>query len=283
MSSHIQKQIFFSHKFTYSVIFVLLFAASSCRTKKIVESPASTLKLKGSEVIQVFDSVKLREFQFHYLSAKANVSYTDKTGETNSFDVNIRMVHDSAIWISITPLLGIEVARALIRPDSLILLDRLHKTVMRRDFNYFEEWLRARVNFDMIQSVIVGNYFQYNEKEKIKSLYDEQPYFILSTLNKRQIRRAAEEKDPSKPVIQDFWIDGNYRIAKSRITDDRKNRNIEANYKNFTEIDGKLFPNNLIVTVSASTPTIIKVEYTKVESEETMQMPFSVPAKYEEK
>ncbi len=283
MSSGTLKLSYHSYRSFYVPFFALLILLSSCRTKKIIESPASTVKLKGTEVIQVFDSVKAREFQFHYLSAKANVSYTDKSGETNSFDVNIRMVKDSAIWISITPLLGIEVARALIRPDSMILLDRLHKTVMRRDFNFFEEWLRARVNFDMIQAVIVGNYFQYMEKEKIKSLYDEQPYFILSTLNKRQLKRAAEEKDPSKPVIQDFWIDGNYRIAKSRITDDPKNRNIEASYKNFTEIDGKLFPNNLIVTVAASTPTIIKVEYTKVESEETMQMPFSVPAKYEEK
>lgn len=272
-----------THRYFFVAIFILLITASSCRTKKVIESPASTVKLKGSEVIQVFDSVKAREFLFHYLSAKANVSYTDKSGETNSFDINIRMVHDSAIWISITPLLGIEVARALIRPDSIIILDRLHKTVMRRDFNYFEEWLRSNVSYDMIQAVIVGNYFQYMEKEKIKSLYDEQPYFILSTLNKRQLKRAAEEKDPTKPVIQDFWIDGNYRIAKSRITDDPKNRAIEASYKNFSEVDGRLFPNNLVVTVAASTPTIIKVEYTKVESEETMQMPFSVPGKYEEK
>lgn len=282
MGLNIKRALVFFFKYRTACFLVLIFT-SSCRTKKVVESPESTVKLKGSEVIQVFDSVMAKEFTFHYLSTKANVSYTDKSGETNSFDINLRMNKDSAIWISITPLLGIEVARVLIRPDSVFILDRLHKTVMRRNFNYFEEWLRARANFDMIQSVLIGNYFQYMEKEKIKSLYDEQPYFILSTLNKRQVRRASEEKDPSKPVTQDFWIDGNYRIAKSRITDDPKNRNIEANYKNFTEVSGGLFPNSLIVTVASGSPTIIKVEYTKVESEETMQMPFTIPAKYEEK
>jgi hypothetical protein len=261
----------------------LLFIFSSCRTKKVIESPNATVKLKGADVIQVFDSVKAREFDYNYLSAKASVSYTDKSGETNSFDVNIRMNRDSAIWISITPLLGIEVARVLIRPDSILILDRLHKTAMRRDYVYFEEWLKANVNYEMIQSVIVGNYFQYQEKEKIKSLYDEQPFLILSTLNKRRARRAAEEMDPNKPIIQDFWIDGNYRIAKSRISDDKKQRNIEATYSNFTEVDGKLFPNNIVVTVSAASPTIIKVDYSKIESADTLQMPFSVPAKYEEK
>lgn len=274
---------FLSQRFIYFILFILAITAFSCRTKKVIESPNATVKLKGADVIQFFDSVKVKEFEFRYLSAKANVSYTDKSGETNSFDINVRMTYDSAIWISITPLLGIEVARVLIRTDSIFLLNRLNRSVMRRDFNYFEDWLRARVNFEMVQAVIVGNYFQYLEKEKIKSLYDEQPYFILSTLNKRQARRASEEKDPSKPVIQDFWIDGNYRIARSRITDEPKNRYIEASYKNFTEVSGKLFPNNLVVTVASSTPTIIKVEYTKVESEETMQMPFSIPAKYEER
>ena len=265
----------------FFVILIIFFSA--CRTKKVIESPNSTIKLKGTEVIQVFDSVMLREFDFHFLSAKANVSYTDKSGETNSFDINMRMNKDSAIWISITPLLGIEVARVMIRPDSVIILDRLHKTVTRRDFVYLEEWLKANVNFEMVQAVVTGNYFQYQEKEKIKSLYDEEPYIIMSTLNKRQARRAAEEKDPSKPVIQDFWIDGNFRIAKSRITDDKQSRSIEATYKNFSDVKGKLFPNNIVVSIAASSPTIIKVDYTRVEAQDSLQMPFSVPQKYEER
>jgi hypothetical protein len=120
------------------------------------------------------------------------------------------------------------------------------------------------------------------EKEKLRSLYEEEPYIILSTLNKRQARRASEEKDPNRPVVQDFWIDGNYRIAKSRISDEKKDRWVEATYSNFTDVSGFLFPNNFVVTVAASTPTIIKVKYTKIVSEDTLAMPFTVPEKYEE-
>ena len=241
------------------------------------------LKLKGEEVIQIFDSVKSKEFQFKYLSTKAEVSYTDKSGETNSFDVNLRIRRDSAVWISITPLLGIELARVLITRDSVIVLDRLHKNYIKRDFRYFEDLWKTNVNFDMLQAVIVGNYFQYQGKEKLRSIYDEEPYLILSTLNKRQARRAAEEKDPNKSMVQDFWIDGNYRIAKSRITDQKQDRFVEASYKNFTDVNGSLFPNNIVVTIASTTPTIISVEYTKAVNEDTLQMPFSIPEKYEEK
>lgn len=256
----------------------LFFACKT--TRKIVETPSASVKLKGEEVIQVFDSVMKNEFQFSFLSAKAEVTYTDKRGETNTFDINLRIRKDSAIWISVTPLLGIEVARVLIRPDSIIVLDRLHKNYMKRDYKYFEDWLNTNVNFDMIQAVMIGNYFQYMEKEKLRSLYEEEPFVILSTLNKRQARRASEEKDPNKPLIQDFWIDGNFRIAKSRITDEKKDRWVETTYKNFTEVNGHLFPTNLVMTIASTSPTIIKVDYKKVENADSLQMPFSIPEKY---
>src|SRR6188768_3901954 len=126
--------------YSYLLFAILIFYLLSCRTtKKIVDSPSASVKLKGEEVIQVFDSVKAKEFLFNFFSAKAEVSYTDKSGETNSFDINLRISRDSVIWISITPLLGIEVARVLIRQDSIFVLDRLHKEVMKRDYQYFED------------------------------------------------------------------------------------------------------------------------------------------------
>ncbi|MBL0258468.1 MAG: DUF4292 domain-containing protein [Bacteroidetes bacterium] len=261
----------------------LVFLFSCKTTRKIVDTPPAPVKLKGEEVITVFDSVMARQFYFEWLTAKATVDYTDKSGETTTFDVNLRVRKDSAIWISITPLLGIEAARVLINRDSLMILDRVHRTFSARDYNYLEDMLKTGINYDMIQAVIVGNYFPYLKNEKLKSMYEEDPYIILSTLNKRQSKRVQEEKDPTKPIIQDFWIDGNYRIAKSKITDDKKDRWIEATYKNFMDVNSELFPGNLVVTISSASPIIIKLEYTKVTANEEFTMPFSVPEKYERK
>jgi hypothetical protein len=271
--------------FSITALFVLFSVVFySCKTsKKIVESPSAQVKLKGEEVIQIYDSVIKHEFLFNYFSAKANVDYTDKSGDTKSFDINLRIKYDTAIWISITPLLGIEAARLYVTRDSVIVLDRVHKTVMRRDFGYFEDMLKTNVNYDMIQAVVVGNYFQYLKNEKLRSLYEEDPYVILSSLNKRQARRSAEEKDPNVAVVQDFWIDGNYRIAKSRITDNKRDRWVEASYKNFIDVSGYLFPSNLVVTISSSSPTIMKIDYNRAMNLDSLQMPFSVPDKYEPK
>jgi len=263
--------------------FVLLLLFASCHpTKKIVETP-HPVKVKGNNVIELFDSVLEHQFNFEWLAAKAQVEYTDRENNPESFDVNIRMRKDSAIWISVTPLLGIEAVRVLITPDSMKIMNRLRKTYMARDLNFLDEILKAHINFEIMQAVLVGNYFPYLKNEKLKSVYDDSTYVILSTLNKRQTKRVLEEKDPTKPIIQDFWIDSHYKINRSKITDDRLDRTLEALYNEFLEVDGQRFPQNILVDVKAQSPLRIKVTYNKVTSGESQTMPFSVPEKYDPK
>jgi len=275
------QEFFRRSNFLFLFTLLLILAGSSCKTAKkiVVDAP---LKLRGADVIQVFDSVMAHEFSFEWLSLKASVEYTAQN-ETESFDVNLRVRKDSAIWISITPLLGIEAVRVLVTHDNMQILDRVHKTYTVRDFDYLDDFLKARLNYEIIQAVLVGNYFPYLKNEKLKSVYEEDSCTILSTLNKRKLRRAMEDKDPNKPVIQDFWVSSAYRITRSRMEDDKLNRSLEATYSNFTEAGNKLMPGNILVTLTASKPVTIKVEYSKITAGEPVSIPFSVPDRYERK
>ncbi|MFM7216464.1 MAG: DUF4292 domain-containing protein [Bacteroidota bacterium] len=259
------------------------FSGVSCKGPKKVSAAPPPVTARGSVVNDVVDSMLSRQFDFGWLSAKAQVDYTDKSGETNSFDINLRLRKDSVIWISITPLLGIEAVRVLITRDSIAMLDRVHKEFRVLRYDYLTEMLRTEVDFNMIQAVVVGNYFSYQRGDRLRSYYEEQPYGILSTLNKRQVKRALEEKDPSRPVIQDFWIDGNFRIVRSKITDEKLDRWVEANYSGFIPVNDRLFPQNVVVTFFSTSPVIMKVAFSKVTPEETLALPFTVPEKYERK
>ena len=257
-----------------------LLLAACHPAKKIVETP-HPVKLKGASVIQLFDSLMSHQFEFDWLTAKAEVEYTTREKESQSFDVNIRVRKDSAIWISITPLLGLEAVRVLITPDSMKVLNRLHKTYLAQPLDFLDDMLKAHINFEIMQAVMVGNYFSYQVNEKLKSVYDDSAFVILSTLNKHQTKRVLEEKDPTKPVTQDFWLDGYYKINKSKITDDKLNRTLEAEYSNFQPVNDNLFPYQILVTVMASAPLKIKVEYSKIAVGEVQTLPFNIPDKYE--
>ena len=267
-------------KYVFYTFCLLLVFASCHPTKKIVETP-HPVKVKGNNVIELFDSVLANQFSFEWLTAKAEVEYTDREDKPESFDVNIRIKKDSVIWISVTPLLGIEPVRVLITPDSMKILNRLRKTYMARDLSFLDNILKSHINFEIMQAVLVGNYFPYQKNEKLKSMYDDSTYVILSTLNKRQTKRISEEKDPTKPIIQDFWIDDHYKINRSKITDDRLNRTLEAAYNEFIEVDQQRFPHTILVDVKAQSPLRIKVKYNKVIAGEIQTTPFSVPEKYE--
>jgi hypothetical protein len=92
-----------------------------------------------------------------------------------------------------------------------------------------------------------------------------------------------EDKDPNKPIVQDFWIDSNYKINRAKITDDKLERTLEANYADYFEVNKKLFPQQIRVNVTASSPLKINVRYGKVTTDEVLTMPFTIPEKYEQR
>src|SRR5689334_18732406 len=107
-----------------SAAFILLttlfvFGSAGCKTRE----KASTV---GNEQVNTEDKsapdlqqlISDHSFKTRTLSAKASVQAIIGDQE-NSFNINLRLYTDSVIWISISPLLGIEVARVLVTRDSV--------------------------------------------------------------------------------------------------------------------------------------------------------------------
>ena len=46
-------------------------------------------------------------------------------GASEDFTLSVRMARDSAIWVSLSPALGVELARILLTPDSVQLISKV--------------------------------------------------------------------------------------------------------------------------------------------------------------
>ncbi len=66
---------------------------------------------------------------FTTFSAKINVDYQGTDGKKYDVNANLRMYKDSAIWISITAIFGIEGLRAYITKDSVKILNNRIKYI----------------------------------------------------------------------------------------------------------------------------------------------------------
>jgi len=92
------------------ILFLMIVTLASCGKKRI----QTEAKIKRKSAKQIQKKVIKNDFEIEWFSAKAKVSYTEPDNYSQTFNANVRVKTDSAIWISIIPLLGIEMARILI-------------------------------------------------------------------------------------------------------------------------------------------------------------------------
>lgn len=266
----------------FSGICLILLVFASCKTRQVTlkTKDAPPIKIAINTADSLIDKVRASQFNAGWAQGKATVD-TDIDGKENSFNINLRMRKDSAIWISISPLLGIEVARVLITKDTIKFMDRLHGKFTVTDYNYINDWLHMNVDYITVQSILCGNFFNYLDKDKYNSVYLEDKYYILSTLSKHKLKRSLEDKDPNKRVIQDLSINGEtFRIFHMEIEDQKIKKTLKADYDDFLQTDAGLFPMKSKTEVTAEKSFKISIEYSKLKVNEEQEFPFNIPASY---
>jgi hypothetical protein len=232
------------------------------------------------------DKLDSCSFNSALVTAKASVTVVREGGEMN-FNISYRSKKDSVIWISVSPLLGIEVARLMITEDSVKILDKINNKYEVTSFESINKMLQMKVNFEIVQALLYGNFFAYKKNEnRFNSVYLEDSlgsqFYILSSLNKKKLKRSLEEKDLNKPVIQDVYVnDTTYRINRVQVEDQRINKLLNTEYSDFRLTDGGLFPFKSKTNITADKNIEIRIEFGKVAKAESLDFPFTIPNNYE--
>jgi hypothetical protein len=266
----------------------LIVTVSSCKTQKKVVAPvAADIKPMVNKSVQdLQDKLDSCSFNSALVTAKANVTIVREGNEMN-FNISYRSKKDSVIWISVSPLLGIEVARLMITGDSVKILDKINNKYEVTSFESINKMLQMKVNFEIVQALLYGNFFAYKKNEnRFNSVYLEDSlgsqFYILSSLNKKKLKRSLEEKDLNKPVIQDVYVnDTTYRINRVQVEDQRINKLLNTEYSDFRLTDGGLFPFKSKTNITADKNIEIRIEFGKVAKAESLDFPFTIPNNYE--
>lgn len=157
-------------------LFILVALAgllASCRSSrtigKAVGHKDSSVSVKAPPVVFTpkTDSLQLikamltqiaeNRIPFTTFSAKVGVDYKATDGKGHSVNANIRMYRDSAIWVSVNAVLGIEAIRLLITKDSVKLMNKLDKTYAVRGIDFLQQSTNLPLNLHTLQELIIGN------------------------------------------------------------------------------------------------------------------------------
>jgi hypothetical protein len=258
----------------YSLLFLLLISCSPVR--KALKEP---IREEGPEFL--FAKLKESELKYDWFSAKFSADY-ENNGQEHSFNGQIRIRKDSLIWISLTPMLGIEAVRLMITQDSVKFINRLNDTYFLGDYDFVNRFLNTNIDFDLLQAFLLGNDLQYYENGKFRATIDNREY-KLSTAERSKLRKYVKSSEERlKIFIQNIWLDpATYKITHADVKEIRRdNIKLESFYGDFTPLEGQLFPGKMEYTIKAEHTIRVKADFSRMTINIAQQFPFKIPSNY---
>ncbi|HVF81630.1 MAG TPA: DUF4292 domain-containing protein [Flavisolibacter sp.] len=265
-----------------SLIFLLLITLlASCRSSRpigrvvakkdstVKASPSITIKTDTQQIIRTtLQQVAANRISFNTFNAKINVDYRGSDGKSYDVNANLRMYKDSAIWVSVNAILGIEAIRLLITKDSVKLLVKLdQKTYTARSISYLQEVTSLPLDLYTLQDLLIGNpvyldsnIVRYTTGNGVINMVSLGQFFKnLLTLN-----------ETNKTILH----------SKLDDTDLTRSRTADLSYSEYEMKKGPLFAKKRQIVVSEKTRLDIKMDFKNYTFNEAVSFPFSVPKNY---
>ncbi|GAB3912319.1 hypothetical protein GCM10028803_55400 [Larkinella knui] len=267
---------------------IMLLTSEGCRRRRLFRnappSPVAdtvsvkpTLPTDSTAAAPVLPSIDpnatVEQVDFSYLTAKSKVSFKSKDQDINNANVNLRIDKDSLIWLSVSGV-GVEVARAIITKDSVVIMDRIHREYSVYDYQSLSQRFNFNLNFGLIQSLLIGNLPL--PKEPAQRVKNEKDYLLL---------RQRE----GKVLVENYIGEQNRKLKKLLVVEQPTKNSLTLDYDDFTVLNNFLFPYTSLVTVDYKSKndgqpyqTVLRIRHNKVElTDKNPGFPFNVPPKYQ--
>lgn len=235
-------------------------------TTKVIEmkSPADSFLLINSTK----EIIKKNFIDFKTFSAKIKLEIDDSKGRKPDLLANIRMIKDSAIWISISAsILNLEVFRVLITKDSVILLNKQEKEVQYRSISYLQEITEIPFNFKTLQNLLVGNPIFYSDSNINVRKFEE--FLLVSSINSE-----------FKNLLTISTSDNTLKHSKLDDVNFARNRTADFTYDSYENNNGFKFSTYRQIIASEKNKLDVRMNFKQFEFNKELSVYFSVPKNY---
>ncbi|WP_353125666.1 DUF4292 domain-containing protein [Parapedobacter pyrenivorans] len=211
----------------------------------------------------------IAQHQLHYVTFSGRAKSSIVINK-DSYDVtaNVRIEHSKAIWISITALMGIEVGRVLITPDSIKIINRLQSEYIQKPFEYLHNFTSDELDFSSLQHLLVGNVIGKENEEDTEVFKSDGGYLL---------------RGDSNNLLYVAALDADYRTMQTSVDESRRGQRLRAFYSDYRKAVGYDFPHHVKISITAQNLDLRSdMNYSRVVYNEEVEMPFSVPSRYKE-
>lgn len=253
-------------------LLMLLAVFSACKSKKQmvpaapVSKPEASIRSKASLSPAAINNFTSTSLSFNSLSAKARATLA-VGGADNDVSLSLRVQHGEKIWVSVTAIAGIEVARALITPDSIHVLNRLQSVYLCKPFSFIHQYANNQLSFAYLEALLLGNVLPGTPKSD-----DE-----LSQKGGLNVVNGN-----AGALIYTMLFNTDNKLIENTLRDAGSARSLTAGYGSFQTLGGMKMPATVAISSEAqSKPVRISLQYSAVQLNQQLEFPFSVPRRYD--
>lgn len=243
----------------YFLFGILAFGMISCVSKRSLTEFSPDGSVPGKKLEEV-RSGNL-DFEWYYTKGEATIQYENTNLTANA---DFRMKKDSAILV-VLKMMGLEIGRAFITPDSFFLVNRMEGNYMAEPLEAIARLYKVPFTFDELQQIIAGNHL--TEGMIGQQVMEKEGKFTLE---------AAGERWKGTFVLDDKKVKN---VKYELITGE----SIEAEFNDYFPVDKhKQSPlKRAYYYPSSQNPEyILELRLDLVELNKTKTMKFEIPSKY---
>jgi hypothetical protein len=247
---------------------MFLLILSACAVKKPKTSNIEVGKaVSSSEKKTLINQLEANQIIYSTFNGKAKTKL-EINNKTFNATLNLRIKHQETIWISVTAFMGIEVARVLITPDRIKIMNRLQSEYTDKPFEYIYNFTGKEMGFDEVESLLVGN--------SLKFTFNPQADFFYTSLG-FEVQGNYMDLD----FVTQFGKD--YTLLQNKFSQNGANQALTSNYDEFQEIMGQTIPRDVQILVKADKLELNAImNYNNIGLNDELSYPFQVPSSFKQ-
>jgi len=168
-----------------AILMVALMSMTSC-SKKVVQNVDDD----NSSLILTNETIDMSAFfQADWRTFKSGGNVEIGSGSKSlSSSMQMKMIRNKSIYVSVRPVLGIEAAKMVINGDSILLVDKLHKRYILEKASMLTNGIPVTVG--ILQDIFLGRAFELGKGSFTQDMKDD---FTASVVNNKVVLTPKQQ------------------------------------------------------------------------------------------
>jgi len=250
------------------LIVCALLSIVGCKTHKqlVANKKPESATNTPSPVLTKLDAIRAAQLNFTTFSGRAKAKM-QINNSSNDVTLNIRINHGQRIWVSITAIAGIEVARAIITPDSILAINKLQGLYVRQPFSYIYKYASSQLDYRSVEALLIGNAIPQLLNDRVKMQADSANIVLNGSL---------------EGLLYKLVMGPDMKAKSTNLSDQDAAQTMQVDNSVFMPVANRIVPTQIEINSTAGTRKVkISMHYIKQDFDLPLEYPFSIPDSYE--